>query len=233
MKMAKIFFSINAALLGVVFFGVAGSFISRAKKINNYERVSLSLIKQNNILKKKIQDYEFKLKKYENENSILALKLEDKILRRPASYEPVDPKNDLVELKTYRWDFSQLWSSAKESFVKKDYVRSAQYYQTILTAFPQHEKINDQLIYNAGVAAFESRVYDDWAKRNFEKLVEEFPTSEHLRGAKLWIGLVDLRKGEKKKFFNVVEEFRKKYRNTKEWELISGHYYEIYKNFKF
>ena len=46
-------------------------------------------------------------------------------------------------------------------------------------------------------------------------------------------GLVDLRKGEKKKFFNVVEEFRKKYRNTKEWELISGHYYEIYKNFKF
>ena len=42
-----------------------------------------------------------------------------------------------------------------------------------------------------------------------------------------------LRKGEKKKFFNVVEEFRKKYRNTKEWELISGHYYEIYINFKF
>ena len=72
--------------------------------------------------------------------------------------------------------------------MKKDYVRSAQYYQTILTAFPQHEKINDQLIYNAGVAAFESKVYDDWAKINFEKLIEEFPTSEHLRGAKLWMG---------------------------------------------
>ena len=32
MKVAKIFFSINAGLLGVIFFGVAGSFIPEQRR---------------------------------------------------------------------------------------------------------------------------------------------------------------------------------------------------------
>lgn len=233
MKGPKLFLTINAAVLGVLFLGVAGSFVKRAKKINNYERVGLSLIKENKGLKREIEELKFQVNKFKNENSVLALKLEDKILRQPASYEPVDPTNDLVELKTYRWDYSQLLSSANEYFQKQDFVRSAQYFQTILKAFPQHEQLNDDVIYNAAIASFESKLYRKWAKQNFEKILREYPTSTHFRGAKLWIGLINLEEGKKKKFFNVVEEFRKKYRNTKEWELISGHYYEIYKNFKF
>ena len=231
-NIVKIFFSLNAALVCILFFGVAGSFITRAKKINNYERVSLSLIKKNKELRKEISDYKFEIKKLSNANSVLALKLEDKILRRPASVDPVDPKNDLVELKTYRWGFNQLLASARDYFSKRDFVRSAQFYQTLLTAFPQHSGINDEVIYSAGIASFESRKYDSWAVDSFQKIVKEYPTSVHFRGAKLWIGLLDLRQGKKSKFFNVVEEFRKKYRNTEEWELISGHYYEIYKNFR-
>ena len=72
-----------------------------------------------------IADFEFEIKKLSNANSVLALKLEDKILRRPASVEPVDPKNDLVELKTYRWGFNQLLASARDYFSKKDFIRYA------------------------------------------------------------------------------------------------------------
>ncbi|MAW07740.1 MAG: hypothetical protein CME61_05600 [Halobacteriovoraceae bacterium] len=232
MKWMKVFFSVNLSLLFVVGVGVLGSFIQRAEKINNYERVSYDLLLENKKLKKQIDDFYFELKKIKNENGILSLKLEDKILRRPASVEPVDPKNDLVELKTYRWDFHQLLISAREYFSKKDYVRSAQYFQTIIKAFPQHAELDDEIIYSAGVAAYESKKYDDWARNSFRKIVTEYATSEHYRSSKLWLGLLDLRTGQKKKFFNVVEEFRKKYRNTKEWNLISGHYYEIYKNLR-
>jgi len=33
--------------------------------------------------------------------------------------------------------------------------------------------------------------------------------------------------GEKQKFFATVEEFRKKYRNTNEWKILSTYYEKI------
>jgi hypothetical protein len=33
--------------------------------------------------------------------------------------------------------------------------------------------------------------------------------------------------GEKKKFYATVEEFRKKYRNTNEWKILSSYYENI------
>ena len=57
--------------------------------------------------------------------------------------------------------------------------------------------------------------------------MNQYPTSQYYRSAKLWKSLTYLQMGDKKKFFATVEEFRKKYRNTKEWKILSAYYEKI------
>jgi outer membrane protein assembly factor BamD (BamD/ComL family) len=57
--------------------------------------------------------------------------------------------------------------------------------------------------------------------------MKQYPTSQYYRSAKLWVALTNLKLGEKKKFFATVEEFRKKYRNTNEWKILSNYYEKI------
>ena len=55
----------------------------------------------------------------------------------------------------------------------------------------------------------------------------KYPTSSYYRSAKLWVALTHMKLGDKQKFFATVEEFRKKYRNTNEWKILSAYYEKI------
>ena len=98
--------------------------------------------------------------------------------------------------------------------------------------FPTHELVDDQVLFQAGVAAYESKKHYNWALAGLQRIIVEYPSSRFYRGAKLWTSLSHLKVGNKAAFFNIVEEFRKKYRNTKEWKILRSHYEEIVKKYK-
>ena len=65
-----------------------------------------------------------------------------------------------------------------------------------------------------------------------KELIDKFPTSKYFRSAKLWRGLSFHKLGKDEEFFKVVDEFRLKYRNTSEWEILRDHYDEIRRKYK-
>lgn len=224
-------------------------FEAKARKINHYEVTALQLAKENRELKTEIirlQDQiqtlkseknyiQIKLDKYEQDKPTLAT-VTTETSRGIASVNPkqlaADPKNDLVKFDVYKWTPSQILAMAEKEFAAKNYEKSAQFFTTFTRQFPHHERISDQVLFQAGVAAYESGDHQDWTLKHLEKLVEEYPTSKYYRGAKLWIALTYLDQGKDRKFFDTVEEFRKKYRNTDEWKVLSPHYEKIVQKYK-
>lgn len=208
----------------------------RAREVQGYEKASLRLAKENRGLKAEINRLRYEIENLKSKNNFLQLKVQkmdgSTKSREVSSVAPVAPENDLVRFSTYKWTPSQVLAIAENEFDKKNYEKAAQFFHSFAVNYPGHQDANDQFFYQAGVAAYESGDHDDWSLMHFEKLVENYPTSPYYRGAKLWMALTHLKQGEKEKFFNTVEEFRKKYRNTKEWKILSSHYEQIVQKYK-
>jgi len=221
---------------------------AKAEKINHYEKVSLILAKENRELKSEISRLEDQIQILKSDKNFLQIKLDKYETDQPtlasvksgtsrgiASVGPqfkVPPSKDMVKFDIYKWTPSQVLAMAEKEFEAKNYEKSAQFFTTFTNQFPGHERINDAFLFQAGVAAYESGKHKDWTLAHLEKLVEEYPTSKYYRGAKLWMALTYLEQGAEKKFFDTVEEFRKKYRNTDEWKVLSPHYERIVQKYK-
>jgi len=206
----------------------------RAEQINQYERVALNLAKRNRDLEIEISELKYELQKLKTKNSYLTMQVEKEEVpkekgRSIASVVP--PSEDLVEQKIYKWSPEQLLAAAEKEFEEKKYEKSAQFYQTMIVNYPDDKKIDEVVLFQAGLASFESSKHE-WTMAAMEKLVSKFPNSKYYRGAKLWMALTNLKLGKKKEFFNTVEEFRKKYRNTTEWTILSAHYENIMQKYK-
>ena len=209
----------------------------KAELINHYEKVSLNLAKRNRELEIELSEVKYELQKMKTQNSFLAMKekekegetLESTPSRSIASIGPVD--KDFVEQKIYNWSPEQLVATADKEFEEKNYEKAAQFYQTLVLNFPSSSEVDERLLFQAGMAAFESDKHD-WTMNNLQMLVKKYPNSKYYRGAKLWMALTNLKLGKKKEFFNTVEEFRKKYRNTQEWAILSAHYENIMQKYK-
>jgi TolA-binding protein len=205
----------------------------KAENINRYERVALSLAKENRRLQGEIGRLESQLQEVTSKNNFLAMQLnKSKGSRKIASVGPANPSNDLVKYDVYNWSPKQILAVARTEFKKKNFEKSAQFFKTFLTRFPNHKEVREELLFQAGLAAYESRSHNDWVMSDLGKIVSEYPNSKYYRGAKLWMALTNLRMGKKGAFFNTVEEFRKKYRNTSEWKILSAHYEKIANKYK-
>lgn len=209
----------------------------RARVINNYEKTSLLLAKENRELRAEIDRLQYELETLKSKNDYLQIKLDElegkKVEGRTlASVSPVSPENDLVKFDTYKWKPDQLLAMADKAFADKEYEKSAQFFHAYILNFPKHEALDDKTLFQAGVAAYESGQHPDWTLTHLGRLVERYPTSKFYRGAKLWTALTNLKMGHKDQFFVTVEEFRKKYRNTPEWKILSAHYEKIVQEFK-
>ncbi len=132
-----------------------------------------------------------------------------------------------MKFSVYNWSPEQVLAIAESSFQKKDYEKSSQFYKTFEVNFPDHKKVNDEFLFKAGIASFESGNHHEWTLQLLGKLVRDYPTSKYYRGAKLWMSLTQLKNGNEEFFFETVEEFRKKYRNSGEWKILSAHYEKI------
>ena len=215
----------------------------KAQRINRYEVAALQLAKENRELQAKIEQMEFQIQELKTANSFLALqnkqmeKTATKI-KRPSraiasvAAAEVNSTDDLVQMKVYKWKPEQLQATAMQEFDNEQYEKAAQFFQAFLENYPQHKIIDDSFLFQAGLAAYESNKHDDWALRDMQTLQKKFPQSQFYRGAKMWTALIYLRAGEKDKFFKIVEEFRKKYRNTSEWKILSKHYEQIVQQYK-
>ncbi len=209
----------------------------KAEKIDHYEIAAYNLAKENRELQSEIARRDFEIQTLKSKNSFLTIQLDKKRgdkknERRIASISPVEGRGDLVKYSTYKWSRSQLLAIAEKEFENKNYEKSAQFFKTYLMHYPRDSKIDDRFLYQAGVAAYESGKHRDWTLSTLKRLEKEYPASAYFRGAKLWSALTRLQMGDKDHFFNTVEEFRQKYRNTSEWKILSAHYEEILRKYK-
>lgn len=214
---------------------------AKAERINRFEKVSLHLSRENRDLKSEISRLRADIQTLKSEKNYLKIQLEKfqnktasvkKGSRKIASIAPVNPKKDLVKFNVYKWTPSQVRAMAQKEFENKNYEKSAQFFMTFSQRFPGHKNIDDQFLFQAGVASFESGKHPSWTIEHLDRLVKAYPTSKYYRGAKLWMALTYLQLGDEAKFFSTVEEFRKKYRNTEEWKILSPHYEKIVQKFK-
>lgn len=136
-------------------------------------------------------------------------------------------KKDYVEFKTYKWHADDLLKIADKEFKEKNYEKAAQFYTSLVNNYPSNKDISDEFYFKAGIASYESGGHHDWTITHFEALMTKYPTSQYFRSAKLWVALTHMKMGDKKKFYATVEEFRKKYRNTNEWKILSSYYEKI------
>lgn len=211
-------------------------FEEKAAKINRYEQVSLALAKENRNLKVEVSDLKYEIETLKSKNSFLSLQLEQKgekpgTERKVASVATVQG-NDLVQFDTYNWTPSQILAIAEKEFTSKNYDKSSQFFKAFETHYSKDNRIDDQFLFRAGLSAFESKKHYDWSLAYFERVVKEHPNSQFYRGAKLWSAMTYLEMGDQDKFFATVEEFRKKYRNTEEWKILSHHYEKIMQKYK-
>ena len=138
----------------------------------------------------------------------------------------------MVNQHIYNWSHSQLLAIGEKSLGQKEYAKAAQYFHTYLAYENDHKTVTDEILFQAGISAYESKKYYPWALEAFAMIQDRFPASKYYRGAKLWTALTHLKQGNDKNFYGVVEEFRLKYRNTQEWEILKGHYEELTQKYK-
>ena len=214
----------------------------KSARINRFESVALNLAKENRNLKSQISQLKYDIQRLKSEKNYLTIQLnktkegkadhKPKASREIASVPTGNIKNDLVNYNVYKWSPSQVLAMAEKEFEQKNFEKSAQFFHTFKTQFKDHKRIDDQFLFQAGVAAYESGNHPEWVLETLGKLVKVYPTSKYYRGAKLWMALTHLQLGDEQKFFTTVEEFRKKYRNTAEWKVLSQHYEKIVQKYK-
>lgn len=214
----------------------------RARVLNSLEDKVIVLNKDNQELRNEIRELKYKIKTLENKNFYLETQLKEKVTtpqisadRTIASVAPMASRptgDDMVKFDVYKWKPEQMLAIAQKEFDQKNYEKSAQFFMEFSKNFPKHNDLNDKFLFQAAVASFESGKHYQSSEEYLSKLIERYPTSEYYLGSKLWLGLTYLKQGKEKEFFAMVEEFRKKYRNTPEWKILSGHYEKIVQKYK-
>lgn len=208
----------------------------KAILINKYEIVALKLARENRELHSEVKRLEFEIQKLKQETGFKSMASTESHgdkqsapTRAIASVKPVtlEVKKDLVEFKTYKWSADDMLKMADKEFKDKNFEKAAQFYTSLVNYYPEFKHLDDEFYFKAGISAYESGEHHEWTLKHFSVLMEKWPTSQYFRSAKLWVALTHMKMGDKKKFFATVEEFRRKYRNTNEWTILSSYYEKI------
>lgn len=198
-------------------------FAEEVKQTNRYEMAALHLAKKNRNLRAKISQLRYRMSELQAQNEFLEVKFKEATTPYLSS-QPVDKKNDLVKLGTYKWKDQELLKIARKELRQKNNAKAAQYFYTLIKNYPESNLIDDAVLFQTGVTSFQSKIYYSWANDSLTRLINEFPRSKYYRGAKLWRALAYFEQGDKEKFYDTVEEFRLKYRNSPEWKVLRKHY---------
>ena len=218
---------------------------TRASVVNNAEKVSLRLARENRLLQKEVGDLKYQIETIKSQNKFMAVQLKEyqtshdpmnSVGRLPASVPPMDslskPREDLVKQSVFHWKPEQLLGVAEKEFKAGNFEKAAQFFHTFGQHHGENKAFDDKFLFQAGISAYESGQHHDWTLHYMGELTKAYPTSQFYRAAKLWQAMTYLKLGKKDKFFATAEEFRKNYRNTPEWQILSAHYEKIVQNYK-
>lgn len=213
-------------------FGLWDDFKKRADVVHNYEYKSLELSKQLREYKRLNQELKSEIAGLKSEKEHLEMNMQGKIGKRSIASIPSHSSNDLVNFELYKWSPEKLLGVGEKALHFKKFDKSAQFYQALLSNYPGHESVDDRVLFEAGIAAYESKTHYKWAENHFSSLVKKYPKSKYYRGAKLWLALSHFYQGNQTEFIETVDEFRQKYRNTKEWKVLSQYYEDLNHKYK-
>ncbi|MBD65067.1 MAG: hypothetical protein CME62_07660 [Halobacteriovoraceae bacterium] len=219
-------------------FGLWKDIDERSKVVHNYEYKALELAKEVRLLR--VENQELKTKINKLQDKIDFQKNSTSGISRTMASVPKKSMNDLVEFDVYKWSAEKLlgvgeqslhfgkkqFDGKKYSSSQKHYEKSAQYYHALLTHYKDHQAINDRVLFEAGIAAYESKNHYDWSKKHFKKVVDRYPASKYRLKAKMWLALSHFYLGEREQFVEIVDEFHKKYSNSDEYTKVLSKYYE-------
>ena len=218
-------------LSSIDFKGTFKELIKEIKKVNKHEMEVLQLSKENRTLKTKVSKLHYRISELQTQKKFWESKFKEKTASRFPT-QAVDKKNDMVKFEIYKWKDKQLLKIARKELRRKNNVKAAQYFHTLVQNYPKSTLIDDVVLFQSGVASFQSKTYYSWADHSLTKLINEFPRSQYYRAAKLWRALAHFEQGDKEKFYVTVEEFRLKYRNSPEWKVLGKHYEKSIRNSK-
>jgi outer membrane protein assembly factor BamD (BamD/ComL family) len=217
----------------VVEFGFWDNVKKTAHTVHKYEYKSLALSKELRLLKLKNQNLQASLASYKAQKEHMAFQLknlkdkESTGVRRIIASVPKKLKNDLVDFDVYKWSPEKLLGVGEKALHFKDWEKSAQFLNALVEKYPNHKSITAQVYFQAGIAAYESKKHYEWATTHFSTVLDKYPLSKYVRGSKLWLALSHHHSGDDDAFMKAVDEFRLKYRNTKEWKILSQYYEDI------
>ena len=197
-------------------------------RTNKYEGLSFRLLQRNRDLEAKVSQLRSRVSDLEAQSRFFASRYQQPVaFRSPASLKkerPVDEKNDLVQFATYKWKDKKLLSIARKEWQRENYDKAAQFFYTLLQTYPRSRLIDDEVLFQTAIASLQAKIYGPWAEQALNRLIEEYPRSRYYRGAKLWRALAYFEQGDRERFYQTLEEFRLKYRNTPEWRILSKYY---------
>jgi tetratricopeptide (TPR) repeat protein len=212
----------------VIYYACFGShhkfkFPTYADVKNQYEIKKIE--KENIELKLKLQKAEFTLARVQEASS-------RKTIQRAVASAPqrfnLFPENksmkDHVKQEIYQWSQSKLLALSEREYKLKNYEAAAQYAMTLVNIDPNDNQMDENFYYRLGVSCIESKSYLNEGIVALSDLVNKFPDSALVVQAKLWRGLAYHRLNNKTEFLAMMEEFKTKYRNTKEWTVLKNIY---------
>jgi TolA-binding protein len=184
--------------------------------------------KENSKLKIQLQKMEFTLARFEEEK-------QGKNAHRSVASVPVEKKGyllvpagssikDLVKQDVYHWSAGKLLALSEKEYNLKNHAAAAQYGMTLLNENEEFNLIDEHFYFRTGVSCIETGNYLNEGVLILNELVKKYPESPLIVQAKLWRGLAFHRLNNKEEFMAMMEEFKTKYRNTKEWTVLKSIY---------
>ncbi len=205
-----------------------------------YYYKSLLFAKENTELKAQLSRMVHEVQKLKSKNHYLTLKLEEKneigqasLGRSLASFTPVRKLNlatsdtDHVQYDIYKWGEYKLYTIANREYNLKNYDKASQFYVELINQYPDSDYLSESLLLKSAYSCYRTGKYYKQAINVLDLLLRRYPHSKHYKKAKLWRGLSYFHTGDFSEFHATVEEFRVKYRNAKEWEILRQYYEKI------
>jgi outer membrane protein assembly factor BamD (BamD/ComL family) len=232
-----LFITLGTAITYGMYFNLFGEVDRKVSKEELYYYKSLQLAKDVRLLKSQVSSKNFEIEQLKSKNQFYKVKLTAYEKDKHRSIASIN-ESALDELKTknygkkvdfdiYKWSEYKLYTVGSNFFKKSNYEKSAHYFLTLLKHYPESKYINEDLLMTTGLSCYKSKKYFQEAIVVFDYLMKKYPKSKLRLQAKLWQGLSFFQLKQNREFVTIIEEFRKKYRNTKEWKILSNYYEKI------
>jgi len=192
---------------------------------------NIKLKKENALLRNQLTKSEFALSRAKE---IMPAEYDSYIARGIASKDETfvligknKTNTDHVQQAIYKWSPLKLYALTTKEYELKNYIPSAQFGMTLLNEMNKNSKISvpeitENFYLNLGIACFQSKIYLKESQQVLRLMISKYPNSPLIVRAKLWLALSYHKTKDNVAFESIMLEFKRKYQNTKEWQLLNN-----------